>query len=160
MVNKAKRYKWYSIRYKDPSVLRIKDPDRVLLDYMKKWRSTDAPPSDMMRNAEITMRTKIAEKAQYDWNARVDLESGLVQVPQIGFDEIDPKGKYVLDRQGLVESDDDDPDGLSVDGLKDMIRDTIISWSDIQLKYSAGGIAAAMKIRASRGMHEKNRQSS
>jgi len=143
------RYRWLTIRYADPSELRLEDPEKVLVQYMRKWGSNDDPPADMMRNAEITLNNKLSEKAQYDWNARVDLDTGLVQIPQLNFDVANKGDRFMLDRQGLTKADDGK--GMTIPELKQMIKSSLLDWADIQLKYSAGGIATALKLRASRG---------
>lgn len=153
MVSRIKKYKWLTMKFK-PSELLPWDPKDRLLEKYEMWGGHGDIPEDMIDDALRYLPEQVSSRAAYDWNGRVDLSAGLVQVPMIGFEDLGHQ-KVELTKQGLVEADEDSTDAMDRLQLKATVASTVRKWADISLLYSAGGLVDAVAIRQQRGMKEK-----
>ena len=164
MTNRRKT-KWITIKYDDNDKLVPSGNDGwnvdTCIDICKRiWGipSSWVMPDDMRRNVEMLMYDQIQGsrvvdgvgggqgRGAYDWNAHIDIASNTVQLPLVGFDDIDKNARFVLDKQGLHLANEDDIESLTWDELKDMIKMKIRSWASISLIYSIGGIADSIRL--------------
>jgi hypothetical protein len=148
MGNKAKRFKWVTIKYRNGELIPDDIPSKISA-YCAQWGA----PSDfvidnaVMKNIERTMHEQIAGRGSYDWNSRIDLANDVVQLPLIGFDDLDKTQRFVLDKQGLLLASDDDQDvSMTYHELREEIKRKILDWADISLLYSVGGVVDAIAL--------------
>lgn len=151
----SKKNRWMTIHYKRGDLL-PNDIDEKIDHYRRMWGipASWEMPEDLKRNIEMIMYDQIQGsrvnqskgRGAYDWNARIDLANDVVQLQQIGFDELDKNQRFVLDKTGLHVATEEDEESYSYDELKNMIRDKIKSWADISLMYSVGGVADSIKL--------------
>ena len=148
MSSRLKKHKWMIFRY-NPSKLIPYDPvDKLRQEYCRQGGPGDMP-KDMVDNAVRFLPEQIASRAAYDWNARVDVNSGVVQIPLVGMTEVPQGAQLELTKQGLALAEDD-REGMTKSKLQETIAGKIQQWSDISLLYSAGGIADAVSVRSGR----------
>lgn len=143
-----KKYKWLTMKFK-PAELLPWDPKERLLEKYEQWGGCGDIPEDMVDDALRYLPEQVSSRAAYDWNGRVDLSAGLVQVPMLGFDELGSQ-KVELTKQGLMEAEDGSTDAMGKAQLKAMVSSTVRKWADISLLYSAGGLVDAVAIRQQR----------
>lgn len=153
MVSRMKKYKWLIMKFK-PSELLPWDPKERLLEKYEQWGGHGDIPEDLVNDALRYLPEQVSSRAAYDWNGRVDLTSGVVQVPMIGFEKLGQQ-KVELTKQGLVEAEEDSTDAMGKEQLKSTVSSMVRKWADISLLYSAGGLVDAVAIRQQRGMIEK-----
>jgi hypothetical protein len=147
MASKVKKFKWMTIRY-DRGDLLPDDIDGKINGYLKEWGapSSYSIPDEIRRNVKLTMREQVAGRGSYDWNAIVDLNDSTVQLPMVGFDEVDKTKRFVLDKQGLMLADDDSTESYSYEELVSHIKITVLKWIDISLLYSVGGVVDSIGL--------------
>lgn len=143
--SRFKKHKWMILRF-DPSKLIPYDPVVKLGEEYDMQGGVADMPKDMVDNAVRFLPEQIASRAAYDWNARVDVNSGVVQIPLVDMVEIPQGASLELTKQGVALAEDDRA-GMTKTQLQEEVAKKITQWADISLLYSAGGIADAIEAR-------------
>lgn len=146
MSSRLKKHKWAVFRY-SPSRLIPYDPVERLKEEYCRHGGRGAMPKDMVDNAIRFLPEQIASRAAYDWNARVDVNAGTVQIPLVGMSEIPQGAALELTKQGLALAEDDRP-GMSKEEIEKAVASKITQWANISLLYSAGGVVDAVNVRS------------